>query len=209
MAQPGLGWQVILSHLYGQNGRFVLSKELTIWLYPHPHSFFFKKKGSFGKKSSDPDLAGLASVPPASSSSFFISPFSLYTHPATAKTIPNVLILCCQAHRVIVIPLRISVKRTPVLHIRWRRWWHESFQEKSCLKAGLEAAYTYSSYQSSQTCIVLCFFIFFYFDCPSFPTNMYFFLFVPPPFLPLVATYTQIPSTATWPTCFSGYWRMI
>lgn len=24
-----------------------------------------------------------------------------------------------------------------------------------------------------------------------------------------VATYTQTPCTATWPTCYSGYWRMI
>lgn len=89
-----------------------------------------KKREFLAKKTSDPDLAGIGSVLPASSSSFFISPFSLYTHPATAKTLPNVLIFsCCQAHRFFVIPLRISVKCTPVLHIRWRRWWHESSKE--------------------------------------------------------------------------------
>lgn len=84
--------------------------------------------------------------------------------------------------------------------------------------AGFEAAYTYSwrktLYFFLLLCLVSCFPCPFYLSFVSFCFDRFLFqqtffcLFV---FLfpLLVATYTQIPCTATWRTCFSGCWRMI
>lgn len=89
-------------------------------------------------------------------------------------------------------------------------WIRRSFRPSLLMrrggKAGHKAAYTYSSS------------FFLYWPCfvcahvliPNM--HMYhislfsLFLFAS---LSSVATYTQTPCTATWPTCYSGYWRMI
>lgn len=141
------------------------------------------------QKPSNPDLVGLTSLLSASPSPFFINPFSLFAHPPPTKPLWLRCILfshvvgLIESFSLLSFFKCIRVKCTPVLHIRWKQWRHESSIKYSCQFDNCYRMESWSwgciyilflSFFSYLYCLVVYFFVF---DINSFSTRTYIFVF--------------------------------